>query len=166
MRSLLLGSLILVVGAVSGFYVSKVTQPEVKPYWGLTFGDKLGEVTYAYLSATGSWADGSANKVNRVHVNCDPSRSMCTVMTAEVLKYEVFGDQLFLELEPTYFSIKSIDATSVTAVDEDKDACIRKTLLVDRAAKAVSLIQTKDPDARCIQIGYPKTWSLVDPPHR
>ena len=91
---------------------------------------------------------------------------MCTVMTAEVLKYEVFGDQLFLELEPTYFSITSIDATSVTAVDEDKDSCIRKTLLVDRAAKAVSLIQTKVADPQCIQVGYPKTWSLVSPPLR
>ena len=83
-----------------------------------------------------------------------------------MLKYKEFGDQLFLELQPTYFSIKIIDATSLTAVDERVDSCIRKTLFVDRAAKAVSLIQNKAGDPQCLQVGYPKTWSLVNPPFR
>ena len=64
-----------------------------------------------YLSAKGSWrGDNLANKINTVHIVCDPSN--CDLYQADVMS---LGGGAFLSLYNTTFRITKVDAQSVVA---------------------------------------------------
>ena len=68
---LLLG---LIVGASLGWYVHGLSEQDVRASANFTFTDKLADRQVPYLSAKGSWrGDNLANKINTVHIVCDPS---------------------------------------------------------------------------------------------
>lgn len=74
------------------------------------------------------------------------------------------GSGQFLSLYNQSFEITQLDAESVTG-QSLPDICIRQTLLIDRKAKAVSLVRTKiNQEDVCEMVqDEPVTISLVDP---
>jgi hypothetical protein len=75
------------------------------------------------------------------------------------------GSTPYLSLYRQSFRITQLNAESLTAVDNLPYPCIRQTLLIDRKAKAVSLVRTKiNHEDMCTLVqDEPVTISLVDP---
>ena len=121
---LLLG---LVVGASLGWYVSGLSDQDVRASANFVFTDKLADRQIPYLSAKGSWrGDNLADKIN-VHIVCDPSN--CDLYQADVMS---LGGGAFLTLYNTTFRITKVDAQSVVAEPNLPELCIRQTLTFDR----------------------------------
>jgi hypothetical protein len=133
---LLLG---LIVGASLGWYVHGLSEQVVRASANFTFTDKLADHQIPYLSAKGSWrGDNLANKINTVHIVCDPSN--CDLYQADVMS---LGGGAYLSLYNTTFRITKVDAQSVVAEPNLPELCIRQTLTFDRVAKAVTIERTK-----------------------
>jgi len=133
---LLLG---LIVGASLGWYVHGLSEQDVRASANFTFTDKLADRQVPYLSAKGSWrGDNLANKINTVHIVCDPSN--CDLYQADVMS---LGGGAYLSLYNTTFRITKVDAQSVVAEPNLPELCVRQTLTFDRVAKAVTIVRTK-----------------------
>jgi hypothetical protein len=92
----------------------------------------------------GTWRGADlANKVNTVHILCDAAEQTCEMNQADITSIR---STPFLNLFRQSFRITQLDAESLTAVEILPSDCIRQTLLIDRKAKAVSLVRTKIND--------------------
>jgi hypothetical protein len=140
MKSVLLLLLGILIGALLGWYVHVLVNPEVRAGGGFTFNDKLSDPQASYLSATGTWrGENLANKINTVEIFCTRPEMTCNMSQADVMSL----GRPFLSLYSKSFRITKLDDRSVMAEPLLSDLCIRQTLLFDRAAKAVTFARTK-----------------------
>ena len=163
MQKLLLVFIGLIVGAIGGWQVHSFVQEPVQPSEKFVFTDKLRDAQVPYLSATGTWRGMDlANKVNTVRIVCDLAEQTCEMNQANIMSS---GITPFLSLYYQSFRITQLNAESLTAVDNLPYPCISQTLLIDRKAKAVSLVRTKSnhQDLCALVRDEPVTISLVDP---
>ena len=141
MRSVLWLLLGLVIGCVAGWYVRVLAEPEVRTYTDFRFNDKLADPQFPYLSAEGTWrGDNLAQKINTVRILCDASETNCDMHQADVTS---MSGKPWLSLHNTSFRITKIDTQMVVAETRLPDVCIRRTLMFDRVAKAVTFVRTK-----------------------
>jgi hypothetical protein len=164
MRTLVLLAIAVILGAIGGWLLRDFTQQPVMAAGSFEFTDKLADPQVPYLSAVGTWRGDLADKINAVEITCDNRDRLCQVQQANITN---LGGHQYLTLHSKHFQIEQSDADSLRAVGFD-DLCIRETLLIDRKAKAVSLVRTKiNQEEICAMVqNSPVTNYLADPPSK
>jgi hypothetical protein len=125
------------------------------------FLDLIGE--RGTLTASGSWVgDEKTNAVNAVSVNCEVQLKTSKATLAQVQSPKSRGDGMLI-MDQELFNITNLDSSILRAVAHENDSCLSSTLLIDRMAKSVTMIQSNEDSSECKQWdGYPKTWILTD----
>jgi hypothetical protein len=162
MRTLLLVAVGMIVGAVIGWHARSLLVEPVRPSSIFAFNDRLADTQVPYLMAKGTWrGTGLAPKVNTVRILCDGAEKTCDMHQAHV---ESLGSTPFLSLYSRSFKITHLDTLNVTAVESLSSECVRQTLMIDRQAKAITLIRTKiSKEGACAAVqDEPLTLSLID----
>jgi hypothetical protein len=98
--------------------------------------------------------------VNVARVSCDLINRQCEINQSEIK--DVGGPTL--DLDWSIFKVTQVDESSLTAVNTSEISCVRETLLIDRKAKAVSVVTAKiSNEGLCQNVhGEPMTSTLVD----
>lgn len=162
MRNIWLITGAVIAGIALGWQAKSLLEQRVYSSASFTFIDRLADFQVPFLSATGTWRGANlANSVNTVKILCDGADKTCDMHQADVMS---MGGAPFLSLYDQSFKITQLDSKSLMAVESLPSLCIRQTLLIDRQAKAVSLVRTKisNEDTCAIVQDEPVTISLVD----
>src|SRR5262245_20558906 len=121
MKSVFLLLLGILIGALMGWYVHALADPEIRAEGGFTVNDKLSDPQAPYLSAKGTWrGDNLANKINRVEIHCTRPEMTCGMSQANVMSL----GRPFLSLYSQSFRITKLDDRSVMAEPLLDDLCI------------------------------------------
>lgn len=162
MRLFLIIILFLVAGSAAGWFLRDMSEKRIHAVRPFTLIDKLSEKTPS-LFAEGTWRGGGfSNTPNTARIFCDPAAKTCETIQADVVRSI---DRSTIDLNTATFSITRIDQRSLIAERMPSSDCARATMLVDRVAKRVSIVETKiSQDVRCAAVqDAPVTLFLGDP---
>jgi hypothetical protein len=162
LKMILVGTIGVIVGAICGWQARSFVQEGIRPSASFVFRDNLADARAPFLSAEGTWRGGDiANKANTVKIWCCAEKT-CEMHQADIVS---FGEGTYLSLYDNSFTVTQLDAERLTAETTLPDLCIRQTLLIDRKAKAVSLVRMKINNEDLCEVvqSEPVTISLVDP---